>query len=40
MLSDSDIEIRPIYGMEDFGELLTPEARMLHEAAAARANTR
>src|ERR1700722_17419075 len=27
MLSDSDIEIRPIYGPEDFGEALTPELK-------------
>jgi AraC family transcriptional regulator len=27
MLSDSDIDIRPIYSAEDFGELLTPELR-------------
>jgi hypothetical protein len=25
MLSDSDIEIRPLYGPEDFAELMTPE---------------
>ena len=35
MLSDSDIEIRPLFGMEDFGEALTPEARALHEDAIA-----
>ena len=35
MLSDSDIEIRPLFGMEDFGEALTPEARALHEGALA-----
>jgi len=27
MLSDSDIEIRPIFGPEDFGEALTPELK-------------
>jgi hypothetical protein len=25
MLTDSDIEIRPVFGPEDFGEALTPE---------------
>jgi hypothetical protein len=25
MLSDSEIEIRPIFGLEDFGDLATPE---------------
>ncbi len=27
MLSDSDIEIRPIYAFEDLGDALTPELR-------------
>src|ERR1700761_1865197 len=27
MLSDSDIDIRPVYEMEDFGGLVTPEMR-------------
>src|ERR1700719_1352373 len=27
MLSDSDIEIRPIFGPEDFGEALTPDLK-------------
>lgn len=35
MMSDSDIEIRPLFEMEDFGEALTSEARALHEAAFA-----
>ncbi len=35
MMSDSDIELRPLFGMEDFGEALTPEARALHEDALA-----
>jgi len=35
MISDSDVEIRPLFGMEDFGEALTPEARTLHEDAFA-----
>ena len=30
MPGPSEIEIRPIYEMEDFGEALTPEARRLH----------
>jgi hypothetical protein len=25
MLSDSDIEIRPVFGVEDFGDAMTPE---------------
>ncbi|MBV9539366.1 MAG: YciI family protein [Acidisphaera sp.] len=35
MPSDSDIEIRPFFEMQDFGAALTPEARSLHEAAFA-----
>ena len=35
MLRDSEIEIRPLFEMEDFGEALTQEARALHENAAA-----
>jgi hypothetical protein len=35
MVSESDIEIRPLFEMEDFGEALTPEARALHENASA-----
>lgn len=31
MLSDSDIEIRPVFQMEDFGENLTPQARAQEE---------
>jgi hypothetical protein len=27
MLTDSDIEIRPVFGAEDFGEALTPELK-------------
>jgi hypothetical protein len=27
MLEDSDIDIRPVYEMEDFGEEFTPELR-------------
>ena len=35
MASESDVEIRPLFEMEDFGEALTPEARALHEDAFA-----
>lgn len=31
MLTDSDIEIRPLYGLEDFGDNLTPEAKRQEE---------
>lgn len=34
MTGESDIEIRPLFEMEDFGEALTPEARALHEDAS------
>ena len=40
MTSESDIEIRPFYEMEDFGEDLTQEARTLHEGAAESARDR
>ena len=36
MMSDSDIEIRPLFEMEDFREALTPDARTLYEDAFAR----
>jgi hypothetical protein len=36
--SDSEIEIRPVFEMEDFGEALTPEARALHENAFSRSD--
>jgi len=35
MPSDSEMEIRPFYEMEDFGDALTDEARALHEDAFA-----
>jgi hypothetical protein len=35
MLTDSDIEIRPVFGPEDFGEALTPELNA-REAALRR----
>ncbi|RHW17552.1 YciI family protein [Sphingomonas gilva] len=31
MLGPSEIEIRPLYEMEDFGEALTPEATAIHD---------
>jgi hypothetical protein len=31
MLTDSDIEIRPVFELEDFGDSLTPEARAQEE---------
>jgi hypothetical protein len=31
MLTDSDIEIRPVFELEDFGESLTPEAKAQEE---------
>jgi hypothetical protein len=31
MLTDSDIEIRPVFELEDFGDVLTPEARAQEE---------
>lgn len=37
MITDSDIEIRPFYEMEDFGGALTQDARTAHEAAFAGA---
>jgi len=36
MLSDSDIEIRPVFQMEDFGENLTPQAKAQEEALRRR----
>jgi hypothetical protein len=37
MLGDSDIEIRPIFTAEDFGETLTPELRAQEERIQAAA---
>ena len=39
MPSDSEIEIRPFFEIEDFGESLTQEARALHDDAFACAKT-
>lgn len=36
MLSDSDIDIRPIYEAEDFEDLMTPETREQEERLRAR----
>jgi len=36
MMEDSDIDIRPIYEMEDFGEELTPELREQEEKLRAK----
>lgn len=33
MPGPSEIEIRPVYEMEDFGEVLTPEVAAIHERA-------
>lgn len=37
---DSEMEIRPFYEMEDFGDILTDEARTLHEEAFVCAQSR
>lgn len=31
MMEDSEIEIRPVFEMEDFGEAMTPEIRAIHD---------
>ena len=36
MLTDSDIEIRPVFGPEDFGENLTPEVKAQEEKLRSR----
>lgn len=40
MPGNSEMEIRPFYEMEDFGDALTDEARTLHEQAFACAQPR
>ena len=40
MLTDSDIEIRPVFGAEDFGENLTPEVKAQEEQLRSRTPTR
>ena len=39
MLTDSDIEIRPVFGAEDFGENLTPEVKAQEEQLRSRTPT-
>src|SRR5579883_1345722 len=39
MLTDSDVEIRPVYELEVFKETLTPETRRQHEALRGRTST-
>jgi hypothetical protein len=36
MMEDSEIEIRPVFEAEDFGEAFTPELREREEALRAR----
>jgi hypothetical protein len=38
MLVDSDIDIRPVFEFEDFGDALTPELREQEAALRARAH--
>jgi hypothetical protein len=40
MPGPSEIEIRPLYEMADFGEALTPELAELHERSREKAGTR
>ena len=40
MLTDSDIEIRPVFEAEDFGENLTPEGKAQEEQLRSRPPTR
>ena len=40
MPGPSEIEIRPLYEMADFGEALTPEVAELHERTREKAGTR
>src|SRR6185312_283562 len=40
MMTDSHIEIRPLFEIEDFGEAQTPDARTLHEEAFACTRTK
>ena len=39
MLTDSDIEIRPIFGPEDFGEAMTPEVKAAEADQRRRTDT-
>jgi hypothetical protein len=40
MFGPSEIEIRPVYEMADFGEVLTPELAELHNRSREKAGTR
>ena len=40
MLTDSDIEIRPVFGAEDFGENITPEVKAQEEQLRSRTPAR
>jgi len=40
MLTDSDIEIRPVFEAEDFGENLTPEVKAQEQQLRSRPPTR
>ncbi len=40
MLTDSDIEIRPVFEPEDFGEALTPELKAAHADLRRRTDAR
>ena len=40
MFGPSEIEIRPVYEMADFGEALTPELAELHDRTREKAGTR
>ena len=40
MLTDSDIEIRPVFEAEDFGENLTPEVKAQEESLRRQTRTR
>ncbi|MBO9576084.1 MAG: YciI family protein [Sphingobium sp.] len=40
MLGPSEIEIRPFYEMEDFGDIMTPEAERIHEGLREKLESR
>jgi hypothetical protein len=40
MLTDSDIEIRPVFGLEDFGDAVTPELKAGEAALRRRTENR
>ncbi|WHZ09927.1 MAG: hypothetical protein OJF60_000366 [Burkholderiaceae bacterium] len=39
MLTDSDIEIRPVFEMEDFADIMTPQAKEQEENLRRRTST-